>query len=190
MKRRGAWRGSGRQPAIRAARRGKVRCRSARGESHRAEARRAGGSMAGQQQRAGRRPLPLRCQRRIRAGSAGGRQPLFRQRSAQSISRCGRPRDIRAGRQQAKIWRAKAAPLFHVNILNAEARLDISRYSAALICPTPPRCALWAPPRCASMPCRSATMPTPFPSSIPTKASSCCSVNRRRQLWLGRNAPF
>ena len=37
----------------------------------------------------------------------------------------------RAG-SMAKIWRAKAAPLFDVSIPNAEARRDISRYAAAL----------------------------------------------------------
>jgi hypothetical protein len=45
-----------------------------------------------------------------------------------------RPLFARAG-SMAKIWRAKAAPLFDVSIPNAEARRDISRYAAALNVP-------------------------------------------------------
>jgi hypothetical protein len=45
-----------------------------------------------------------------------------------------RPTFARAG-SMAKIWRAKAAPLFDVSIPNAEARRDISRYAAALTVP-------------------------------------------------------
>jgi hypothetical protein len=45
-----------------------------------------------------------------------------------------RPAFARAG-SMAKIWRAKAAPLFDVSIPNAEARRDISRYAAAVAVP-------------------------------------------------------